>query len=382
MAGSLWCASQVRSAILMSIRTKTSHVLLATFLLTGCVTVGKGVDRATPITPAIDPGTRKAALTLLAESERQRYCWGSTDVKATLSRVATITGPIRHQQSNAQGAGNVLFQNIAAYFSGDAKAAEVIRATLAEGARIDAFTKISPYSPPGLYNYNTMNEPVFQVANFMVPLAQAFAILKEEYPTDTALLSSVRQWGDRLFEITSNARDSFSPRGADRRVLIAAGWAFWGNVTANRDVLDHAYRYYVRGIESIGRGGVERVYRHHVPANRWLYYANMTYGAATVAAYALRRSGANDVYSLAPGGGTLVEGAAWLWKSLHEARRADLLIGRHTGSRGVGWLELFVREFPTHPVAKEIDAWLARNPIPSFVNMGGGSTTCLFRRIE
>ena len=157
--------------------------------------------------------------------------------KARLDRTATIRGHIRRQQSNAQAAGNALFDNIAGYYAGSDGQAKLIRDTLARGARIGAFTKLAPYSPPAdmednlsYRGYNPMNEPVFQVANFMVPLAHGYLILKEEYPRDKRLLSAVKAWGDRLFEVTKDARDDFGGRakGVDRRALIAAGWAHWG----------------------------------------------------------------------------------------------------------------------------------------------------------
>ncbi len=356
--------------------------LLTAVLLAGCATAGKGVDPTIPIRPVVDPGARKAALAALSPSERRTYCYGRVHDTAHLSPVATIGGPIRRQQSNAQRAGNVLFENIAAWYLGREGAADAIRRTLAEGARIRAFAKLARYSPRGYTNYNPMNEPAWQVANFMVPLAHAYAVLEEEYPEETDLLSSVRQWGDRLFEATSNAGDSFRgrARGADRRALIAAGWALWGNVTGNRDILARAYRYYLLGVESIGHGGVERLFRFTHP-ERHLYYANMTYGAASVAAHALYRSGAGDVYTVAPGGGTLVEGVTWLWTRYSKNAPADLLRRHHPGSRGVGWVELFVREFPGHTTARDMETWLAAHPGPYYVNMGGGPTTCLFRRI-
>ena len=77
----------------------------------------------------------------------------------------------------------------------------------------------------------------------------------------------------------------------------------------------------------------------------------MTYGSAMVTAYALYRSGASDVYEIAPGGGTLVEGATFYWESLLEEQPFDLVQTRTSGSRSPAWRELFVLEFPDHPVA-------------------------------
>ena len=111
-----------------------------------------------------------------------------------------------------------------------------------------------------------------------------------------------------------------------------------------------------------------------------LYYVNVTISAALVTAHALHRSGADDAYTVAPGGGTIVEGAAWLWNRLLEEQDWDLLRTRYSGSRGVAWAELFVHEFPNHPAAASMDAWLATKSA-LYLNMGGGPITCLYRRI-
>ena len=364
-------------------RLATVYGLVALVLLAGCGPAGRGVEKATQIIPVVDPGARKAALSALLEKERHRFCQEFIAYAASLSEAATITGPVRRQRSNAQAAGNALLETVEAWYAGNPRASKYIRDALEEGAKIGAFTRIKPYSPAEYPGYNPMNEPIFQVGNFMLALAHAYAVLKEEYPGDTELLAAVRQWGHRLFELTSNASDTFGGRskGVDRRFLIAQGWAHWGNVTGNREALAAAYRYYTLGMRVVGRGGKDRVWRYVFPS-RLLYYANMTYGAAISTAYALTRSGAEDVYEVSPGGGTLVEGMAWLSKAMFEAQPPGLTRRRHGGSRGIGWMEIFVREFPDNPTAKDMDTWLTANPGPYYVNMSGGPTTCLYRRIQ
>ena len=377
-------------------RTATIYGLAALALLAGCGPAGTGagkailggpsgtgMDKAAAIAPVIDAGARKAALAALPEKERRRYCREFSAHGVPLSEEATITGPVRRQRSNAQAAGNALLKTVETWYTGHPRASEYIRDALEEGAKIGAFTKIKPYSPAEYPGYNPMNEPIFQIGNFLLALAHSYAVLKADYPEDTELLAAVRQWGDRLFELSSNASDTFGgrARGVDRRFLIGQGWAHWGNITGNREALAAAYRYFIRGMSVVGRGGKDRIWRYVFPS-RLLYYANMTYGAAVTTAYALSRSGAADVYRVSPGGGTLVEGMAWLTKSMFEARLPDLMRRRHSGSRGVGWMEIFVREFPDSPTAKDMDAWLAANPGPYYVNMGGGPTTCLYRRIQ
>lgn len=353
--------------------------VMSSFLFVGLAAEGPSLTRSAAAAPLVDVGARKAALSKIREPERGRWCVGSMR-RAQLERRATITGPVRRQQSNAQAAGSALFGNVANYYRGSKRAAGQIRDTLAEGAQIGAFTELAPYSPPEYKGYNPMNEPVFQVANFMVPLAHAYLILKAEYPQDPELLSSVKGWGDRLFEVTKNARDDFKGRakGVDRRALIASGWAHWGGAADNRDALAEAKRYYRRAMHAFGRGGKDRIWKHK--GERRIYYANMTTAAALAAAYALHRAGVEDAYTMAPKRGTIVEGAKWLWKELVEGRHSDLLRARSGGSRSVAWIELFIREFPDHLSAAKMRAWRARATRPLSGNMGGGPTTCLYRR--
>ncbi len=363
---------------------------LILILLAGCVTTEEGadlaaarsVDKTAAITPVVMPGARRAALAKLPSGERNQYCrFGVTG--AILDVEARISGPIRRQHSNAQSAGNAILETVEGWYAGHPLAFGYLRNALEEGARIGAFTKIMPYSPPEFSGYNPMNEPIFQVGNFLLALSHGYLILKEELPVETELLAAVRRWGDRLFELTSNASDTFGGRskGVDRRFLIAQGWAHWGNATGNRKALDAAYRYYLRGMSVVGRNGEDRLW-HRVFPKRRIYYANMTYSAAQAAAYALSRSGAGDVYDVAPGGGSLVEGAAWLWDVLVEEQPGELMKGRGKGSRTVAWTELFVHEFPDHPASGEMNAWLADQWQPRYGYTGsGGPTTCLYRRI-
>ena len=357
--------------------------LLALMLFAGCGATETGMETTTPIRPVIDPGARKAALAELPPAERRRYCKSAVR-QASLAVEARVSGPISSQNSNAQIAGAAIMETVEGWYAGHPSASRILRDTLANGAGIGAFTTILPYSPSEYPGYNPMNEPVYQVGNFLLALAHGYAVLEEDYPEDTELLAAVRQWGDRLFEITSNSSDTFGgrARGVDRRTLIAQGWAHWGNLTGNREALDAAYRYFVRAVNSIGSGGTDRVWRYVYP-NRVLYYRNMTYGSAMVTAYALYRSGASDVYTLAPGGGTLVEGAAHYWESFLEERPDNLRETRTWGSRSPAWTEVFVREFPHHPTAAKMASWLDRDSrVPKFAfTSGGGPSTCLYRRL-
>ena len=338
------------------------------------------------VEPFIDVAARKAELATIPSNERGNWCRLSLG-EPNLDRRATITGTIEYQDSNAQRAGNAIFGLIETYY-GDfefANATEKLRDALAEGARIGAFTDIRPYTPPEYPTLNNLNEPFFQVANFLTPLAHAYLIIKEEYPEDTELLASVRQWGNRLFELTSSGRDSFTHRykDSDRRVHIAQGWASWGNAVGNRRAIDLAYRYYRRGLTGIGKGGVDVAWVD-VPktGGTRLSFVNATMQSALMAAYALRKSGFDDVYSMAPERGTLVEGISWLWNEVENKRPIEI-IGqpRHAGAKSVAWIELFIHEFPDHPETKRMRKW-TEGKGAMHVNMGGGPTTCLYRAVS
>ena len=354
--------------------------VISCFLFTGFAAEGFGLVRAAAAAPVVDVAARKAAIAQIPEAEREAWCNISLR-RAQFDRRATITGPVRRQVSNAQAAGNALFANIANYYHGREGAAEQIREALARGAQIEAFTEMAPYSPPEYNNYNAMNEPTFQVANFMVPLAHAYLIVKEEYPEDTELLTSVKAWGDRLFEITKTSRDDFNDRvrGVDRRALIAAGWAHWGGAADNPDAVAQAKRYYKHAMRSIGRGGKDRTWKYK--GKHRANYVNMTVAAALTAAHALHRAGVGDAYTMAPKGGTIVEGAEWIWEELIEGGHEDLLRARHPGGRSVAWIELFIREFPDHPAAATMRTWRSEAGSPLSGNMAGGPTTCLYREV-
>ncbi|MDE0390357.1 MAG: hypothetical protein OXI75_16785 [Rhodospirillales bacterium] len=348
------------------------------------LTTGKDVVPEGPIKPLIDVAERKAELEAIPSNQRGNWCRLSM-AEPSLTRRAVIKGPIEYQDSNVQRAGNALFGMIETYYGGFgfANAAEKLRDALAEGAHIGAFTDVRPYTPPEYPRLNKMNEPFFQVANFLVPLSHAYLIVKEEYPEDATLLADIRQWGNRLFELTASGSDSFTHRykDSDRRAHIAQGWASWGNVAENRRAINRAYSYYQRALAGTGKGGVDLAWVD-VPktGGTRLSFVNATLQSALVAAHALHKSGVSDVYTLAPGGGTLSEGLAWLWNRIEATRPVNLIAGRHDGSKSIAWIELFIHEFPDHPTSGSMKKWIEGKGA-MHVNMGGGPTTCLYRAV-
>ena len=112
------------------------------------VSFGSGAALA-QIAPVVDPGERRALLASLPYSERVRLCRGRLNA-AVLDVTATISGPVRRQNSNAQHAGIALSETVEAWYAGRAGATSLIRDTLRKGAEIQAFTRLAPYSPAGI----------------------------------------------------------------------------------------------------------------------------------------------------------------------------------------------------------------------------------------
>lgn len=336
----------------------------------------------------LDVRERKNAVSALPNSERSRYCHsGGMYYTPNFSETATITGPIQRQQSNVQQAGDRLYNMVESYYAG-ADVARSIRDALSEAVRIEAFTKVKPYHPKGeLYSsYNGRNEPYFQLASFLAPLAHAYLIVKTEYPDDQQFLDGVKRWGDSLFARTIDGKNDFrgQVKGVDRRALHAHGYAHWGNATGNVKVLDTAFKYFKKGLISVGKNGRDRIWRFWVKPNKkrdLVYYPNMTYQALLSTAFVLHRSGYGDIYEMAPKKGTIVDGVAWLWDLLEE-NPYDLMNTRHSGTRHVAWLEYFVHEFSDHPSANKMRNWSESKHIPLYGGLSGGPLTCLYRRID
>ena len=363
-------------------------ILMVLVHLAGCASTGQGVDVSARIVPVINPEIRKAELAQLPRSERKKFCEeGFIMTSSNFDVTATISGPINRQRSSAQMAGNDLFAIIESWYFGSEGASENLRMVLREGAQMKAFTQIKPYSPSEYPGYNPMNEPIYQVANFLVPLAHAYLILEQEFPQDTVLLASVREWGDYLFKLTNSGKDDFVGKvgGIDRRVLIGQGWAHWGNATNNYEALEAAYRYYIHAVRSIGNNGADKVW-HLIKTKSEIHeYVNMTYGAAMSTAFALVRSGASDVYTMKPGGGTLVEGISWIWGEISASPQSEYHHRKYRspGSHSGAWSELFIHEFPDHQTSAKMRIWLDRRYEGSYgYTSGGGPTTCLYHKIK
>ena len=341
-------------------------------------------EMATQVTPLIDVQARKNELANVPKRDRRKLCSVNFTTIA-LDKEAVISGHIQRQHSNVQMAGHALFQLVENYYYGDEYAAPDLRKALSQAVKIDAFTDVKPYHPKELpRSYNGFNEPYFQIAVFLTPLAHAYLILKAEYPEDKELHKGVKQWGDKLYSITVNKKNDFKgkTKGIDRRALHAMGYAHWGNATGNPKVLKTAYDYYKKALRCVGKGGRDRIWRHWAKKKDHVYYPNMTYQATLAAGFALQRSGYEDVYEMAPKKGTIIDGIEWLWDSVFDKNQFQLMKIQGSGSRTVAWAELFTLEFPDRPYADKMHNWLESKQTPVYGAFAGGPVSCLYRVIN
>ena len=162
-------------------------IVLSVGLLIICVHDGRAASTENPAN-FVDVLARKNVILALPYSVRFHH-FGSDGSHYTplFSESATITGPIQRQQSYVQQVGDRLYNMVESYFTGT-DVARKIRNALAEAVRINAFTKVKPYHPKELYHsYNGRNEPYFQIASFLGPLAHAYLIVKTQ---NTPMISS------------------------------------------------------------------------------------------------------------------------------------------------------------------------------------------------
>lgn len=101
----------------------------------------------------------------------------------------------------------------------------------------------------------------------------------------------------------------------------------------------------------------------------------MTYGYATIAAENFYKNGLFDVYQLPEPERSLHKGINWVVKEAFEHKDLIAVEKHGRGTKTLGWTEIYRARFPDKPVSKLIQKKLKR---PAFLNMIGGSTTCLF----
>ena len=346
--------------------------------------VAAASETVTQITPLVDVQARKNELANLPKRDRSKLC-SVKFANIALDKKAVISGHIQRQRSNVQMAGHALFQLLENYYYGDEYAASDIREALSQAVKIDAFTDVKPYHPKELpRSYNGFNEPYFQIAVFLTPLAHAYLVLNAEYPEDEELHKGVKQWGDKLYSITVNKKNDFKgkTKGIDRRALHAMGYAHWGNATGNPEVLKTAYNYYKKALRCVGKGGRDRIWRHWAKKKDHVYYPNMTYQATLAAGFALQRAGYKDVYEMAPKKGTIIDGIEWLWDAVFDKNQIELIKIQGSGSRTVAWAELFALEFSDRPYADKMRNWLESKQTPVYGAFAGGPVSCLYRAIN
>ncbi len=334
------------------------------------------------VVPVIDVAARVAGLRKLTDTERLAFC-SNAFLPAQIDRRLVMSGPIDRANANSQHFLNALYAQISAYFHAPATHYPTLRQTLTEAARLQAFTELAPYHPAEYPGYNPWNEPAYQQAMLLVPIAIGYLIVQHEEPAAADLLAATRRWGDAVFESSLGANDDFRDRfsGLDRTSLKAAGFAFWGNATNHRMALTKALDGYRAVLRTIGGSGVDRNWGGK--GNARLYYANMTWGPQTLTAYALSRSGVPDAYEMTSFlGGTLDQAASWLAREMKGTANPILTTSHAIGSRGAAWLEQLVADRATSEQLS-MDARKALDDLvpPRYVATAGGPVTCLYRKL-
>lgn len=366
------------TCIAFTLRGPGRAILLAAVLLSAAVSAQ---DLRT-VTPVIDVASRVAALRKLPHEERLAYC-SNEYLPAQPARRVTMSGPIDRAHSNSQSFLNALYAQISAYFHSPADHYALLRQTLLDAAGLQAFTELAPYSPAEYPGYNPWNEPAYQQALLLVPVALGYLIVQHEEPAGAELPAVVKRWGDAILDASLGANDDFADRfgGADRASLKASGYAFWGNATNHRQALTRALDGYRTVLKTIGGSGADR--RWGAKGNSRLYYANMTWGPLALTAYALVRSGVANAYEMTSFlGGTVDQAASWLVREMKQEGNPILTTNRAPGSRGAAWLEpLLADRAASAQLSAEARQALDDLVPPRYIAFAGGPVTCLFRQL-
>lgn len=300
------------------------------------------------VTPVIDVGARLAELARLSAEQRQLLC-GLAPQWAPVDRQVRMSGPIDRANANSQQFLNALYTRIALYFLSPAEHYAELESLLHEAASALAYTELAPFAPAELPGYNVWNEPTYQQALLLVPVAIGYSIVRKEQPRKADLHAAIQRWGDALFASAASGRDDFIGRyqGLDRLSMKASGFAFWGNATDHREALALAYTGYMTALRSVAASGADRHWA--LQGVKQLYYANMTWGPMAITARALAHSGFPGAYEATAGGGNLFQAADWLVRAMGDRADPILVTGYGPGSRSVAWLEALVAGNPASP---------------------------------
>lgn len=197
------------------------------------------------------------------------------------------------------------------------------------------FTKIAAYRPQTwhgqrpawLASYNTLAEPVYHVALFLVSVSQAFAILEPHLTVQEGAI--LKKWGSGLASTIRSAQDGSSIYAYDRRAAKAAALVSWGAASGDQSAYRAGvlmFKDVVAHIQKDGRDDYFAVSNHE---GRELKYLNMTYGHLSLAA-AVMESRGQAAFGYRKRGGSLVDGLNFLIsRSLNPATRTKITREQH-----------------------------------------------------
>ena len=347
----------------------------------------------------IDFKARRAQFLDLASKEDLNNRWYCSidiafSVPVQLAAEVEIFGESRSKVSNPNPVGGQstdsfmksLYDLLAAYLYGTESATEMIYEGLLEGARTDAYSAITAdASADSSWKWD---EPTYYASMILWPLGYAYVLLVDEYGEDDPGVKEIKAWGDRLYVSSESKKVKWIGgggflKGPDRAALKAAAYSIWGNATGNEEALRQGYWYFQHAMKTVGKDGKDIYWGKDAEIRKMektLKMVGMTTGPALYAAYALSLSGVDGIFEEAPKGGNIKEAIAWLIKRAKETGN-KLYVKRFGYATSMGYIELFMKLFPEHPVAVG-EQVMRKDRTLYTVHIGGGPATCFYRDIR
>lgn len=341
------------------------------------------VLRQGPFSPFVDLGERRKEIANQPDISKGKLCHFAFYKAGRPEKVVLMSGPISRANINAQSYYTAINSAFPVYLVGDRKVLGKLKHNLSKAAKMHAFEKVKPNNF-GLRGYNGYNEGMFHQALLLISLGIALPELERVYGSGSPDVIAIKNWGNRIFKVSNNGRDDFKGKalGVDRAAGKAAAYAVWGISSNNTKALAAGYRLYRFAIRnSIGRRGKISKFGYK-GAKKRLYYGNMTYGWATLAADALTKAGLKGAFDVGKRGRSIHNGVDWLVRNIVKSQPKIARNNRTDGSRTLAWMEYYIARFPNRKISKFIEGKLARNSNGMTGGMVGGATTCMVKIIN
>ena len=241
--------------------------------------------------------------------------------------------------------------------------------------------------PSWLSSYNSLAEPVYHAALFLVAAAQAYAILEPHLTRDEKAL--LKKWGTGIFKNAKNARDGSAGKAYDRRAAKAAGFTAWGAATGDQPAYRAGVSLFKSVVAHINKDGSDDYFTVSGHKGNELKYLNMTYGHLSIAA-AIMESRGDVGFGYRRRGGSLADGLNYLIsRSLNPASRSKIARNqkylkftkqaRHVTSGSWSFMELAALSGVVRQSVPDLEQALrVRGSRGFYGGHHGGYTSCLF----